>query len=69
MLSSREFEERRASLVVSSLVRRGDGVHVRLVARERPLADASPAEADLEDAYLALMQPWWMSPAAGSRES
>ena len=69
VLSSREFEERRASLVVSSLVRRGDGVHVRLVARERPLADASPAEADLEDAYLALMQPWWMSPAAGSRES
>jgi ABC-2 type transport system ATP-binding protein len=62
VLSSADFEARREGLTVSSLVRRGDGVHLRLVAPERPLADAVGVEPDLEDAYLALMQPWF--PAA-----
>ncbi len=45
-----------ASTPVSNLVRRADGVHLRLVAAERPLPQARAVEADLEDAYLRLMQ-------------
>jgi len=56
VLSSAEFERVRASLSVSSVLRRPDGVHLRLVGRERPLPGASPVEPDLEDAYLHLMQ-------------
>jgi ABC-type multidrug transport system ATPase subunit len=59
VLASGEFERLREGLTVSSLVRRGDGVRLRVVAAERPLADAVAVEPDLEDAYLALMQPWF----------
>jgi ABC-type multidrug transport system ATPase subunit len=59
VLTSGEFERLREQLTVSSLVRRGDGVHLRVVAAERPLRDAVAVEPDLEDAYLALMQPWF----------
>jgi ABC-type multidrug transport system ATPase subunit len=59
VLTSEEFERLRERLTVSSLVRRADGVHLRVVAAERPLADAVGVEPDLEDAYLALMQPWF----------
>jgi ABC-type multidrug transport system ATPase subunit len=59
VLSSTEFEGQRERLTVSSLVRRGDGVHLRLVAAEQPLSGATSVEPDLEDAYLALMQPWF----------
>ena len=56
VLPSAEFERLRSGLTVSSVVRRSDGVHLRLVGRERPLPEAYPAEPDLEDAYLRLMQ-------------
>ena len=56
VLPSAEFERLRSGLTVSSVVRRSDGVHLRLVGRERPLPGAYPAEPDLEDAYLGLMQ-------------
>jgi len=56
VLPSAEFERLRSGLTVSSVVRRSDGVHLRLVGRERPLPGAHPAEPDLEDAYLRLMQ-------------
>jgi ABC-type multidrug transport system ATPase subunit len=63
VLEPEEFERVRESLTVSSLLRRGDGVHLRVVAAERPLGDAVPVGPDLEDAYLALMQPWFASEA------
>jgi ABC-type multidrug transport system ATPase subunit len=56
VIPSDEFERRRAGLTVSGMVRRTDGVHLRLVAKERPLPDAAPVEPNLEDAYLCLMQ-------------
>ena len=52
VVSSAEFERIRQSARISSAVRRGDGVHVRLVSAERPSADAVAAEASLEDAFL-----------------
>ena len=63
VLTSAEFERERQRLTVSSLVRRSDGVHVRLVAQQQPLAGAVSVEPDLEDAYLALMQPWFTAAA------
>jgi hypothetical protein len=59
VLAPEEFERVRAGLTVSSLLRRGDGVHLRVVAAQRPLGEAVGVEPDLEDAYLALMQPWF----------
>jgi ABC-type multidrug transport system ATPase subunit len=55
ILSSGRFERERGRLRVSHAVRRPDGVHVRVVQPTRPFADASPAEPDLEDAYLFVM--------------
>ena len=63
VVSSAEFEQRRAGLTVSGMVRRADGVHLRLVARERPLPQATPVEPNLEDAYLFLMRSDVPSPA------
>jgi ABC-type multidrug transport system ATPase subunit len=63
VLSSAEFERRRGSLAVSSVVRRADGVHLRLVGAEPPVEDATAVEPDLEDAYLFLMQSGRPSPA------
>lgn len=54
----------RAGLAVTSLVRRADGVHLRLVGRERPLPGACAVEPDLEDAYLSLMQAASHAPEA-----
>jgi ABC-2 type transport system ATP-binding protein len=41
--------------VVSNMVRRPDGVHLRVVAESRPGPDAIPQEPTLEDAYLHFM--------------
>jgi ABC-2 type transport system ATP-binding protein len=38
--------------LISTSVRRTDGVHVRIVSAERPGAGAVPASPTLEDAYL-----------------
>jgi ABC-2 type transport system ATP-binding protein len=64
VISSAEFERRRAELTVSGMVRRADGVHLRLVAAEQPLPEATPVEPDLEDAYLFLMRSGRPAPAA-----
>jgi len=56
VLSSSEFERLRGRLSVSNVVRRADGVHLRLVGAEPPVENATPVEPDLEDAYLFLMQ-------------
>ncbi len=42
----------RAEHLVSSVVHRSDGVHVRLVAEEAPAIEAKPVAPSLEDAYL-----------------
>jgi ABC-type multidrug transport system ATPase subunit len=55
--SSEEFEAKRTGLRVSSAVRRPDGVHARVVSRERPRADAVGVEPSLEDAYLFHLEP------------
>jgi ABC-type multidrug transport system ATPase subunit len=50
-----EFERLRSTLRVSSAVRKPDGVHLRVVAEEMPLAGAAQVEPDLEDAFLFIM--------------
>ena len=54
VIPSEEFERARASLKISSAVRRADGVHVRFVGAA-PAFSATPAEPELEDAFLFLM--------------
>lgn len=44
--------EIRGKHLVSSAVRRSDGIHVRLVADQPPVMDAMPVTPNLEDAYL-----------------
>lgn len=56
VLPSQELERLRDSLLVSSAVRKPDGVHVRLVARAAPVSGARPAEPTLEEAYLFFMR-------------
>jgi len=55
VLSSRELDAARARLTISGAVRKSDGVHLRLVSSSRPFATATPAEPNLEDAYLFTM--------------
>ena len=50
-----DFERLRSTLRVSSAVRKPDGVHLRVVAEEKPLAGAAQVEPDLEDAFLFIM--------------
>jgi ABC-2 type transport system ATP-binding protein len=52
VVSSEEFERMRQTLRISSALRRGDGVHVRVVSPEPPQRDATPVEPTLEDAFL-----------------
>jgi ABC-type multidrug transport system ATPase subunit len=51
-MSSDDFDAARKTLTVSGAVRRGDGVHLRVVAAERPAGDAIAVEPRLEDAFL-----------------
>ncbi len=41
----------------SSQVRRGDGVHVRAVAHNKPSPDAAPVAPNLEDVFLSVIAP------------
>jgi ABC-type multidrug transport system ATPase subunit len=54
-MSSDDFDAARKTLTVSGAVRRGDGVHLRVVAPERPAVDAIAVEPRLEDAFLLSM--------------
>jgi ABC-type multidrug transport system ATPase subunit len=49
---SAELQAVRQKYLVSSTVRTGDGVRLRIVAESAPAADAQPALPTLEDAYL-----------------
>ena len=51
-----QLEQIREQWTVSSMNRREDGVHLRLVAGERPFDTARPVPPDLEDAYLLLVR-------------
>ncbi len=65
VVSSVEYQERRAGLTVSGMVQRADGVHLRLVDRKQPLPGATPVAPDLETAYLLLMREASASAGAG----
>ena len=52
VVPSARFDEIKRTHLVSGTMRRGDGVHVRVVSDERPSPDAVPATPGLEDAYL-----------------
>ena len=52
IVPSEEFDAVRARFKTSRALRRPDGVHVRVVHREQPVAGASPAEPDLEEAFI-----------------
>jgi ABC-type multidrug transport system ATPase subunit len=52
IVSSEEFNKLKQTYLISNTARRSDGVHVRVVAEQKPNAEAEPASATLEDAYL-----------------
>jgi len=54
VVTSEQFEQLRTSLKISGAVRKPDGVHLRFVGPAAALA-ARPAEPELEDAFLYLM--------------
>ncbi len=56
VVSSEEFARLRKSRLISSTVRRSDGVHIRVVSEYSPGANAQPAPATLEDAFLYSIQ-------------
>jgi ABC-type multidrug transport system ATPase subunit len=56
VVSSEEFASLKQSHLISNTARRSDGVHIRVVANQKPNSDARPAEANLEDAYLYFVQ-------------
>jgi ABC-2 type transport system ATP-binding protein len=65
VIPSAELPAARQRFQISGSVRRPDGVHVRVVAAERPGADASVAPPSLEDAYLNCISMQRASAAAG----
>jgi ABC-type multidrug transport system ATPase subunit len=54
VVSSEQFDQLRTTLKISSAVRKPDGVHIRFVGPSPAIA-ANPAEPELEDAFLYLM--------------
>ncbi|WP_135830052.1 ABC transporter ATP-binding protein [Halorussus halobius] len=52
LVTPSDLTELREQYQVCSTVQRSDGVSVRLLADERPVEDAEPVSATLEDAYL-----------------
>ena len=56
VVSSEEFTKLKQGHLISNTARRSDGVHVRVVAEQKPNADAQPVTANLEDAYLYFVQ-------------
>ncbi|MDX2130059.1 MAG: ABC transporter ATP-binding protein [Chloroherpetonaceae bacterium] len=55
LITSHDFESLRASLKVSSAVRKADGIFIRVVSNEKPHPNASLVEPSLEDAFLYVM--------------
>lgn len=56
VVSSEEFAQLKQTHLISNTARRLDGVHVRVVAEQKPKAEAESASATLEDAYLWFVQ-------------
>ena len=54
VVASEQFDQLRTTLKISSAVRKPDGVHIRFVGPS-PAIPANPAEPELEDAFLYLM--------------
>jgi ABC-type multidrug transport system ATPase subunit len=52
LTTSQELTALKQQYLISSTARRSDGVHVRVVAEQKPNGDAEPVSASLEDAYL-----------------
>jgi ABC-type multidrug transport system ATPase subunit len=56
VVSSDEFARLKQTHLISNTARRSDGVHMRVVADQKPDRDAQPVDATLEDAYLYFVQ-------------
>ena len=56
VISSEEFSKLKQTHLISNTARRADGVHVRVVADEKPEPNAQPVSSNLEDAYLYFVQ-------------
>jgi ABC-2 type transport system ATP-binding protein len=56
IVSSEEFSKLKQTHLISNTARRSDGVHVRVVAEQKPNAEAEHTSATLEDAYLWFVQ-------------
>ncbi len=54
VVASEQFDQLRTTLKISSAVRKPDGVHIRFVGPSPEIA-ATPAEPEMEDAFLYLM--------------
>ena len=52
LTGSDELAALKQNLLISSTARRSDGVYVRVVAEQKPVPEAAPVSATLEDAYL-----------------
>jgi ABC-2 type transport system ATP-binding protein len=59
-LAPERLAEVRKAYVICGSLRRPEGIRVRVIARERPHADAQPVAPELEDAYT------WLTGSAGS---
>ena len=67
VIPSAELPAARQQFQISGSVRRGDGVHVRVVAAQQPGPDAVAVAPSLEDAYLNCISRQRASAAAGAR--
>jgi ABC-type multidrug transport system ATPase subunit len=56
VISSEEFSKLKQTHLISNTARRADGVHVRVVADEKPEPNAQAVSSNLEDAYLYFVQ-------------
>jgi ABC-2 type transport system ATP-binding protein len=67
VIPSAELARARQQFQISGSVRRGDGVHVRVVAAQKPGPDAGLVAPSLEDAYLNCIAAQRAGAAAGVR--
>ena len=66
VVSSNRFDDVRRTMTISGAVRKSDGVHIRVVASERPSIDATAVEPTLEDAFLFVMREGEPPPLIGA---
>jgi ABC-2 type transport system ATP-binding protein len=56
VIPSAELPAARERWKISNAIRRGDGVHARVVSERPPVPEATPVAPSLEDAYLAVLE-------------